>query len=263
MPYSPDRQRNNIEAGIASFTRNAMFDPLRASRFWLFDVAPVDSLTMPIFQPMAGFSAVSSPEITIETTEIREANYPFTRKVVKHADVATLTLARGVTFYNSDFFNWMKIAISGNTGAGSTSGGLVKLNQIGGITYRRTLVLIHFFRNFGIPGVRFDNDLSRKVAAGAATLATGAAISAATGVLLDDPIAGGLSAVNLALTTGFGALQPNTLGIKVPARAFLLQNCIPVRYKSGSDFDAGSGDVSIQELDIAVEMMEEISLAAT
>lgn len=239
-----------------------MFDPLRASRFWLFDVAPVDSLTLPIFQPLSGFASVTAPEITVETMDFREGNFPFTRKVVKSADVGTITMTRGVTFYNSDFFNWIKAAISGNTGAGSTSGGPIKLNQLGGITYRRSLVLIHFFRNFGVPGVSFNSSQERQNAAIAATATTGVAISAATGVLLGDAAAGVITGLNLAATSVWGGHQPNTLGIKIPARAFLLQNCIPIRYKSGTDFDAATGDVSIQELEVAVEMMEEIALAA-
>lgn len=35
-----------------------------------------------------------------------------------------------------------------------------------------------------------------------------------------------------------------------PAKAWLLADCYPIRFKAGSDFDAMSGDVSIQELEI-------------
>lgn len=256
----------SIEASIAGFTRAAMFDPLRASRFWLYDVAPIDGITLPIFQPLSGFNAITSPEITVETLDFHEGNFPFTRHVVKSADVGNITLTRGVTFYNADFFNWIKAALSGTTGVGNTNNESgfqgFKLNQIGGVTYRRSLLLVHFFRNFGVPGLPSVGDVARRNAAIAATAATGAAISAGTGVLLDSVGAGIASAANLTATSVWGGLQPHSLGIKIPARAFLLQNCVPIRYKSGSDFDASSGDVSIQELEIAVEMMEEISLAA-
>ena len=48
----------------------------------------------------------------------------------------------------------------------------------------------------------------------------------------------------------------------MPARAFLLKDCIPTRYKMGSDFDATSGQVSIAELEIHPHYIEEIALAA-
>ena len=49
---------------------------------------------------------------------------------------------------------------------------------------------------------------------------------------------------------------------RLPAKAWLLHDCIPTRFKSGSDFDAASGDVSIAEIEFAPEMFEEISLTS-
>ena len=36
----------------------------------------------------------------------------------------------------------------------------------------------------------------------------------------------------------------------IPAKAWLLESCYPVRYKTVSDFDAMSGDISIEEMDL-------------
>jgi len=46
-----------------------------------------------------------------------------------------------------------------------------------------------------------------------------------------------------------------------PGKAWLLWNCIPTRYKAGSDLDAMSGEVSIAELDIQPEAVSEFTLA--
>lgn len=51
--------------------------------------------------------------------------------------------------------------------------------------------------------------------------------------------------------------------LRIPGKAWLLHECIPVRYKAGSDLDATSSEVSIQELDIAVSSIEEFSLDPT
>jgi hypothetical protein len=40
----------------------------------------------------------------------------------------------------------------------------------------------------------------------------------------------------------------------------MLINCIPTRYKPGSDFDASSGEVSIAEIDIQPQYFVEFSL---
>lgn len=259
--------------------RSPFFDPLRDSNFWLYDVAPIDTLAaLPIFTPLVGFSAVSSPEITIETQQINEGNWPYTKSVVKSASVGSMTLSRGVTLVQSDFWRWSQAAIQGSTG---TNIGPV---PIGGITYRRTLLLVHFFRNLPLPVSGFPANqrplLAAKDALGQAGLAVAgnAFVSTTAGIVAgtDVGVAGGV-AVGAASAVQLGALQamgaffggPSSgplgianIGIKVPARAFMLKNCIPTRYKTGSDFDASSGQVSIQELDIQPEIVEEIALTA-
>ncbi len=47
---------------------------------------------------------------------------------------------------------------------------------------------------------------------------------------------------------------------RVNGRGWLLWDCIPTRYKAGSDMDATSGDVSIMELDVQPRMVTEFSL---
>lgn len=45
-----------------------------------------------------------------------------------------------------------------------------------------------------------------------------------------------------------------------PGKAWLLWNCIPTRYRPGTDLDAKSGEVSIAELDVQPEAMTEFSV---
>ena len=43
-------------------------------------------------------------------------------------------------------------------------------------------------------------------------------------------------------------------------KGFILHNCVPTRYKAGTDLDATSGEVSIAELEIQPEFVTEFSL---
>lgn len=234
--------------------RSNLLDPLRDNNFWLYDVAPIDfAPALPLFTPLSGFSAVSSPEITVETQQINEGNWPFTKTVVKGASVGSITLSRGVTWSNSDFWKWTVAALAGTTGLSGL--------QLGGITYRRTLLLVHFFRNTPAQDTAQQIAMAAGLTTGLSTV-TGFAVGAGAG-LQAGGFAGVASGAQLASLQGAGGLfSPQTVGIKIPARAFLLKNCVPLRYKTGADFDATSGQVSIQEMDIQPEFVEEIAMAA-
>lgn len=47
---------------------------------------------------------------------------------------------------------------------------------------------------------------------------------------------------------------------RIPAKAWLLKACSPGRYKSGGDFDAIGGTVSIQSLDVEFEEFTEFNV---
>jgi hypothetical protein len=46
----------------------------------------------------------------------------------------------------------------------------------------------------------------------------------------------------------------------LPGKAWFLWDCIPTRYKAGSDFEAQGGEVSIAEMDIQPWAMTELTL---
>lgn len=58
-----------------------------------------------------------------------------------------------------------------------------------------------------------------------------------------------------------GQISPGVeFAARIPGRAWILRECRPRAYKPGTDFDGLSQDVSIAQLTIAVEEMEEFSM---
>lgn len=210
---------------------------------------------IPIFTPLAGFSNITHPELELEQETIKEANWYFKNKVTKSGDVSNIILKKGASFSNADFYRWIKAAQTGNTaieGLGSSQIGL----QVGGPSPRRTLVLVQFFPQSPIPfrdgkAVEIIGDIEGALAAiGPAALGgvgSGASAAAAT-----------------ALSIGAGKLLGGLeFALRIPAKAWILTGCMPLRYGVSGDFDANDGSISISELEISVEIMEEISLLAT
>lgn len=102
---------------------------------------------------------------------------------------------------------------------------------------RRTLFLIHFL------GLRAD----------APSTIAGAGLGALAGVAAADPVAviGGAAG---------GAILGSFIENRIPGRAWVLHDCLPSRYKSGSDFDAASSAVSVQELEVQPEYVTEVAV---
>lgn len=231
--------------------RTNLTDYLQAYPFWLFDVAPVELLSLPLFTPILGFSSITSPEMTLETYEVNEANWLFSKKVVKKGSVGAITLQRASHWIDSDFYKWILTTIEGNTGGGS-----LLSSSLGGVTPRRDLLLIHFMSRspLGSPGTQIA------AAAGTAAL-TGLAASAAGNIPISPAQIAGIGLAAGTAAAG-GRLGPFEFAARIPAKAWMLYGCVPVRYKPGSDFDASSGAISIMDLDVEVEYFDEIGLAA-
>jgi len=233
-------------------------DYLQTHAFWLFDIGPITSINLPVFTPVFGFASITAPEMSIETQDIPEGNWLYRRKVLRRANVSPMTLTRGVHFLDSDFWRWIMVGLTGDTSQSPIA--------FPGVTARRTMLLMHMFPR----GPSSDKKLNAALAAGGitATAAVGVAQSGFindldTGLLASGNVlatAGAFTAFSLAGMEGF-ALSDG-LGFRIPAKAFLLEGCIPTRYKVGSDFDATSAAVSIEELDFEYERFEEISLTS-
>lgn len=196
-------------------------DYLQSYAFWMMDVAPISFSAQPVFNPVLGFSSISAPEISVEQFTFRPANWFFDRHVIQRGSISPFTARRGVTFYDSDFWRWTQASLAGNSSLSFT---------IGGASYRRSFVLIHFFARNPILGLA--GNVSRDNGTDPNGLPQGVALN-------------------------YG---PFEFAVRVPAKAYLLKNCIPLRWRSGNDFDAADGSVSIAELDFSCELVEEISL---
>lgn len=238
-------------------SREPLLDWLQAFPFWLMDVAPVESLALPIFTPLSGFATIVAPEITVELQDIKEGNWHFKRHSIKSADVSQMTLTRGATFADSDFWRWIVASITGDT-AWQLKLPFIPPTRIGGPSPRRQLVLIQYFARNPFGNLPFA----------AAAIATGLASSVASGIAaasgggtIAGTIGGATVALGAAATAITGGSPIDFVG-RVPARAWVLHGCLPTRYKVGSDFDANSGEVSIAELDLKPELIEEISLTS-
>src|SRR6056300_1284355 len=113
--------------GGSKVPRLRYLDMLQVYPFWLFDASGfAGNPLFTIFYPTFGFSAITSPEITVELRHVQPGNWEYKRRAVKTADVSAMTLSRGARFYDSDFWIWIHNAIRGKQ------------------PLRRNLVLVHF-----------------------------------------------------------------------------------------------------------------------
>jgi hypothetical protein len=238
--------------------RSVISDLLQVYPFWLLDAYPIEPLALPILTPLFGFSSINAPEIQLETIDIAEGNWYFKKKVVKRGDVGNITLERGVAWYDSDFWRWTLATMSGDLSSAKLGIGPISL-KIGGITPRRTLLLVQFMARpmlHGAAGVVASTLLQGGLAAGGAALA---------GAGAGDVLASGLTTALIGgIGTALGALGigPFEFAARIPAKAWLLHGALPVRYKPGGDFDASSSAISIMQCELAIEMMEEVALLA-
>lgn len=226
--------------------RSNLSDFLQVYAFWLMDVHPIEGYGLPIFNPLAGFNTISAPGLEIETTEIYQGNWPYPTRVVKGARTSDITLTRGVTFFDSDFWRWTLAAVTGNTE--NFRLGLLPQLPIGGPSPRRRLVLVHFFTHSPVGGML----------QALPWLGAGASESASLATLATNPLSG-----KKRVKIGRVGVGPFEFVERLPAKAWFLHECVPTRFKSGGDFDARSGEISIAELDIAPDWIEEISLASS
>lgn len=236
--------------------RSNAVDYFQVYPFWLMDVAPIEALSLPIFTPLLGFSSITAPEMTLEVVDVEEANALYRRKVVKGGQVNSIVLSRASSWYESDFYKWILAAVSGTTGGHGGGFGALGNGGIGGVTPRRSLLLVQFLS-------RAPFDVGTGLAAGA--LAAGVTVAVA-GANSGGAVAAAGAVANVAAQAAVGALMvklgPAEVAPRLPGKAWMLYGALPSRYKVGGDFDASSSAVSISELEIAYEYFDEISLFA-
>jgi phage tail-like protein len=238
--------------------RSRLFDVLQDSYFWAFDTSR--EAAIPVFTPLFGFSRISSPSISADVETFKDGTYLYPRHVIKGAEVGSVTFERAATMFDADFYDWMTFAIHGNKDfeSGGTLGKISNaLSAASPSTYRRTIVIVQFNRiNLGKMS---DNDPLVRVGLGVG--------GALVGGLLGNIVGGESGTVGVGTVSGaaFGAMAAAGLGpfqfaSRLPGRAWVLHDCIPINYRAASDFDASSGQVSFQEIEVQPEYVEELSL---
>lgn len=215
--------------------RFALSDYLQNFTFWLMDVGPINARSAPVLTPLYGFSGISAPTIDAQVQTIRQANSHHGVPVITGGEEGEITLRRGASFGDAEFYRWILAGITGDPSA-RPSTAIAGIG--GGIVYiRRNLLLVHFMARVPFvagQGTALNTGQSRIGSQGGLT---GALLES----LLPAPFEG---------------------GIRIPARAWLLKGCVPTKYKAGSDFDATDSNVSVMELTVAPTKIEEINLGA-
>lgn len=87
-----------------------------------------------VAKPQTGFSAVTTPELTVESVEYREGHYLYARKFPGNTTTNDITLSRGVSGKDSAFYTWIMRVIEG------------------GDQYRADLDIMHYGREATQPG---------------------------------------------------------------------------------------------------------------
>ncbi len=222
--------------------RSKWTDYLQTHYFWAFDAT--GQTASPVLTPLFGFSGISAPTIQVETESFKDGTFLYHRHIVKGAAVAPVTFRRAASLYDSDFYDWITLAIHGQT-ADQT------VKQV-----RRNIVVVQF------TGINLGHaQVANTVFAGlvGATITAGANLG-------NDAIGNGFLSFNAGAAAGTGAaltglsVGPFAYAARIPARAWLLHGCIPINYVSGSDLDANSGEISIMQLEIQPELVEEYTL---
>lgn len=222
--------------------RTPVLDELLSHEFHLIDVDIQPPFLPPlVLWPTAGFSSITAPEMTAETTTIVEGTSDYTYAVLSRSSMSPMTLSKGVSMFNTDFWRWMLGAVSGKNDSE-----IVFSPSIGPPTppippaRRRNLMLIQSsgISVKGLMEIMKIGSMKEKLLA--TTLLPSAGLTAASS-----------AAISL---LSQGTFDLNLLGI--PGRAYMLFDCLPIRFKAAGDFEANATTVSIEELEISYTRFE-------
>lgn len=165
------------------------------------------------------FARVSIPSVQIETEAFKEGVFPFQRRVIVGASVDTVLLESGVTMLDSDFWQWAVGAITGEAA--------------------RKLLVVELLH-------RAQPNLPTKK-------------NRESGNMLGTSDGG--RSVGASVNTGHGEadLATATFRAQIPlvAKRWVFHQCFPVRVKVASDLDASNAEVSIAELELFTEWIEQ------
>lgn len=207
--------------------------------FHLFDISTTTGLSinsaLTTLSPQFGFSSIDVPPLTLEHEEIDPMNRQHKYKVVKGGVVDTFTMARGVKVGNQDFYEWTKRAQFGRGGS-----------------VRKRLLVVQLHTQY------FTDNVINKIGQFAKGIT--ANFSGQAGRQLGSLAGGQLGAQAIGATAGQVAASESArqLGNHNWAnRMWILDGCIPEEYNPADTLEASDSDVTVMELTVAPEQMEE------
>lgn len=65
-------------------------------------------------RPQAGFSQVSTPELSSDSVEYKEGNMVYVLKQPGMPQISDISMSRGVTRGDSSFWEWMRVVVEGS-----------------------------------------------------------------------------------------------------------------------------------------------------
>ena len=218
-----------------------------------------------MFSPFFGFSGITAPQISVEVDTFKDGTYIYPRHVVKGATVSPITFRRAASIYDSDFYDWIFSAVYG-----MDKNSVTLRNLVGAafnvpappLALRRDLLVVQFAR------VNMGGSIAKALGADEPTEAFSRVASIVGGSISAGIIGGLASEASFLTTAGVGAaaaaagmaVGPFAFASWMPGRTWLLHNCIPVSYKSASDFDANSAAISLMELEVQPDYVEEYTI---
>jgi len=87
--------------------RIALADFLQKYSFFLIDIGYDRYPWAPFLLPTFGFSSISGIKFSADTKEISPLNSRYTIKVPTKISIDTITLERGISMFDSNFYNWL------------------------------------------------------------------------------------------------------------------------------------------------------------
>lgn len=201
-------------------------DLLLSCKFHLYDISPnLTSLSPFVLKPSLGFSSISAPAPALDMITITPGNAYYPHQVVKRATPNVLEAARGVVLNDKNFWDWYVATLTGDPGS---------LQSIRG--GRRNLLLVHFSMVTEGAG----NDLLTRI---------------------NKQTRFNNYAVPVGAITDFANADAFVVLGAVPARAWVLYDCLPAGYRAASDFEASTISVSIQSLSLSYSEIDEMNLS--
>src|SRR5688572_5902390 len=89
-------------------------DFIHSMRFHVKADGPRQMLPRASGEAQAGFSQVSTPAGSVAVAEYREGHYIYTRKQPGIPAVEDISLSRGVTRRDTEFWDWLRVVIEGS-----------------------------------------------------------------------------------------------------------------------------------------------------